>query len=86
MPTYKKKPDFFATDIGLQARIDLEAMESNDTFNTPECYTANTARYPKNTMSFTEKHMDYLQKHPNLNSDQYIANLRLITRSRTIAK
>lgn len=82
MPTYKKKLDFFATETGVQARIDLQAMEENDCFNTPECYTANTLRYPKNSMSFTEKHMDYLQKHPNLNSNQYIANLRLITRSR----
>lgn len=80
MPSYKKKPDFFVTDAGNKAKQDLEAMEQNDSFNTPDCYTANTIRYPKNNMSFTEKHMDYLKNHPNTNPDQYIANLRLITR------
>jgi hypothetical protein len=80
MPSYKKKPDFFVTDAGNKAKADLEAMQANQAFNTPNTYTANTDRYPENNMSFAEKHMDYLKSHPNTNPDQYIANLRLITR------
>lgn len=80
MPSYKKKPDFFTTEAGAKAKDDLEAMQNNQAFNTPSCYTANTVRYPANNMTFAEKHLDYLKNHPNTNPDQYIANLRLITR------
>lgn len=84
MPSYKKKTDFFATEAGVKAKQDLDAMEINMAFNTEDTYSANTMRYPQNVMSFSEKHMDYLRNHPNTNPDQYIANLRLITRKNTV--
>ena len=75
-----KKLDFPGSEEGVKANEALSSMEASDAFNTPSSYTANTTKYPDNLISFKDKHMDYLQNHPNLNPDQYIANLRLITR------
>lgn len=60
----------------------LEAMEADARYNTPSRYSSNTALYPDNVVTFSAGHMNNLRKYPNINPDQYIQNLKLITRIR----
>lgn len=82
MPTTKRTIDFFATDIGLQIEEMLHQMTLDAAFNTQSGYTANTIRYPDNSISFVDKHKDYLMTHPSVNPTDYLSNLRLKTRLR----
>lgn len=58
----------------------LAEMEQNVGFNTASQYSGNTEKHPDNQISFTEKHLDHLKKFPNIDPDQYVMNLRLMTR------
>ncbi len=58
----------------------LKAMESDDVYNTASRYSSNAALYPDNIMTFSAQHIAYLRKFPNIDSHQYVQNLRLITR------
>lgn len=80
--SYKKHPNFKETAEGEQARLILLQMEKDFTYNTGSSYAANIDKHPDHKISFTDKHMDYLQNHPSVNPDQYIANLRLMSRVR----
>ena len=82
MPTYKKKRDFFNTDEGLVALHNLRAMSVSESYHTKPSYSANTRLYPNNLIPFVDKHMLYLRDHPSLDVQQYISNLRLMTRIR----
>jgi hypothetical protein len=82
MPAYKKKIDFRETAEGIAAHAILQDMEASPTYNTSSSYTANTHLHPDNTISFTDKHIEYLMRHQNTNVNHYIANLKLITRIR----
>ena len=82
MSTYKKKPDFFVSEAGAKAREALIKMVSDETYSTEKSYSANTAEYPDNVISFVDKHMAYLRSHPQTDPEQYLSNLRLITRRR----
>lgn len=80
MPTYKKKPDFFSSEEGLLAFRVLEAMVGDDKYHTEAGYSANSVLYPNNLIPFVDKHMLYLRNHPSIDPQQYIANLRLMTK------
>lgn len=80
MPTLKKRSNFFDSEEGIAAEQELQRMACDITYNTASSYSSNTALYPTNVMSFTDKHMQYLSAHPALDPQQYLANLRLITR------
>lgn len=80
MPTYKKKPDFFETDEGIEAKQVLKAMALDATYNTQSSYNSNDTLYPGHQMSFVDKHMSYLRAHPATDPTQYLSNLRLMTR------
>lgn len=80
MPTYKKKPDFFETEEGIEARRALQAMVSNPAYATKATYSPNTELYPDKQVPFIDKHMSYLKSHPATNPSQYLSNLRLMTR------
>lgn len=67
-------------DEGVREK--LEQMASSDTFNTTTSYSPDTEQYPDHQMPFADKHIDYLMSHPQINSEQYLANLRMRTRSR----
>lgn len=82
MATPKKRVNFYESDEGLAARKLLLAMEADGDFNTPPSYSADLDRYPDKLMPFVEKHMTYLNVHPDLEPRHYIANLRLMTRKR----
>lgn len=80
MPTYKKRPDFFSSDEGVLAFQLLEAMDLDDGYYTGSSYSPNTELYPNNQIPFVDKHMYYLRNHPDTNMQQYISNLRLMTK------
>lgn len=82
MPTYKKKPNFFETEEGVEFIETLRIMAKDKTYNTKSSYSANGELYPDNLIPFVNKHMEYLKNHPATNPQHYLANLRLMTRVR----
>ena len=60
----------------------LRSMVSDPSMNTRSTYSANATSYPDGQIPFVEKHMAYLMDHPKLSPLQYLANLRLMIRSR----
>lgn len=54
-------------------------MTENDGYNTASTYSP-TAH--EGNLTFIEKHMDYLSTHLNVDTSQYVSNLRLITKVR----
>ncbi len=82
MATAKKRQDFYNSEEGVQVRSALKNMEADPTFNTTASYSVNTASYPNHSMPFVDKHMQYLNTHPSINPDHYLANLRLMSRIR----
>jgi hypothetical protein len=82
MATFKTRSGFLDSQEGLAIRQKLQFMMSDKTYNTQSSYSANSLQYPDNTISFVDKHMNYLNVHPKLDARMYIANLRLMTRVR----
>ncbi|PIZ62670.1 hypothetical protein COY17_02175 [Candidatus Saccharibacteria bacterium CG_4_10_14_0_2_um_filter_52_9] len=82
MPNLKKRVSFFESEEGLATKRILERIETDTLYNTASSYSANTITYSDNLIPFVDKHMNYLNSHPNVNLDQYLANLRLITKIR----
>lgn len=80
MPTYKKKPNFVETDLGVEIEKALRSMVADTAFNTDSSYSANTVTYPDHQIPFVTKHMDFLRSHPSTDPRQYLANLRIMTR------
>lgn len=80
MTVTKKKSDFYASEEALAIKAVLLRMDADDNYNTPSSYSADSASYENNIIPFVDKHMRYLQAHPNLNMQQYISNLRLMSR------
>lgn len=68
-----------------EIRETLQKMEKDPNFVTESAYRANTEAFPKNRISFTEKHLSYLKNlksHPTLTPEHYLSNLRLRIRKR----
>jgi hypothetical protein len=82
MPTYKKKSSFGSDTEMAEVRLALENMVKDNLYNTAAGFSPNTALYPDNIKPFIDKHMDYLLSHKGLNPQQYISNLRLMTKAR----
>jgi hypothetical protein len=79
---YKRKQDFFETEEGVEVERILKMMVANEIYNTESSYSANSELYPDNRIPFVNKHMAYLRSHPATDPEQYLANLRLMTRVR----
>ena len=82
MATFKKRINFIESDEGVKVKHELSQMESDKAYFTKSSYNANDSLYPDHDMSFVEKHMHYLHTHQNVNPQQYLSNLRLMTRVR----
>jgi hypothetical protein len=82
MGTTKKRTHFFDSEEGLEIRQELQFMAVDSTYNTIASYTTDTQQYPDNLMPFVDKHMNYINAHPKLDTFMYIANIRLMTRIR----
>lgn len=78
--TQKKRTLFFDTPLAGAVKAQLIAMKNDTRFKTESIYTANGVAYPDNQLPFVDKHMNYLQSHPAVDPEQYLANLRLISR------
>lgn len=79
---FKKRSGFFDSEEGRSVRKMLQYMTTDTTYNTQSSYTSDSSLYPDNQMPFVEKHMNYLNAHPELDSQMYITNVRLKTRIR----
>ncbi len=60
----------------------LQSMEQDASYNTETRYAADSVKYPTHRITFSERHMEHLKKFPNIDPDQYVANLKMMTRER----
>lgn len=58
----------------------LRFMVADDRYITESSYSSNIALYPNHTISFVDRHIEYLHKHPTVDPHLYLANLKLMTR------
>jgi hypothetical protein len=82
MSSFKKRINFFDSEEGDEVKRELRLMAADTGYTTESSYNANEVLYPGNDMSFVEKHMHYLNTHQNVNPQQYLSNLRLMTKVR----
>jgi hypothetical protein len=82
MSTFKKRINFPESEEGAEIKRELTSMQADLGYTTESSYNANEMLYPGGDMSFVEKHMRYLSLHQNVNPQQYLSNLRLMTRVR----
>ena len=52
-------------------------MTQSEDYNTRSTYSPSD----KNGINFVDKHMKYMSNYPNLNCQQYIKNLKLMTKA-----
>jgi hypothetical protein len=67
---------FLDSEEARLAREELRRMESDASYNTQPIYVTGLIQ----ALPFVEKHMTYLSNRPKLDPQQYLANLRLMTR------
>ena len=60
--------------------LTLQEMEADKSYATISKYHSNTEKYPDNQISFSDTHIAYLKRFPSINPQQYIQNLRIITK------
>lgn len=77
-----KKTNLFASEEGVAVRAELMLIEQDISYNTGPSYSADAVLHPDKLIPFVEKHMRYLNNHPQTNPRQYLANLRLMTKVR----
>jgi hypothetical protein len=78
----QNKPKAMDAEKAHEVREALAVMEKDLTYQTDSGYSSNESLYPDNNVPFIEKHMNYLAEHKNVNPEQYLSNLRLMTRIR----
>jgi hypothetical protein len=71
-----KQKEFLDSEVAAEARKELKRMEADPLFNTQSRFTP----VQNQALSFVDRHMKYLSEHPKLNPDQYLTNIRLMTR------
>lgn len=65
-----------------EIRTALEGMEDNPSLVTDSAFRANAEKWPENTISFVDRHLEYLRQHPKTDPQHYLSNLRLRLRKR----
>jgi hypothetical protein len=73
----QRKDKYLQTDEGQKAKQLLEAMAASTQYNTQASYSPGA-----HDLTFVEKHLDHLSQHSYLQSQAYIANLKLMTKIR----
>lgn len=68
---------FSESERGVLLREELMKMTQSEDYNTLTSYST----VDPNGMSFVEKHMKYMSQYPSLNCEQYISNLKLMSKS-----
>lgn len=70
---------FLESDNGKTAYIELLRMVDDAEYNTTSTFSP---RAENGTLLFVDKHMNYLCAHLDVNANQYLSNLRLISKIR----
>lgn len=73
---------FLESEEGKDIKKKLQAMTFDVAYNTEPSFSTNVGQYPDNLIPFTDKHMKYLSTHPSINTQQYLANIKLKSRIR----
>jgi hypothetical protein len=82
MPGVKKKGCFTDDIEAAETEQRLRDMVIDTSFNTESSYSANETLYPDNVIPFVDKHMAFLRTRSGIDPQQYLSNLRLMTRIR----
>jgi len=82
MATLKRRVNFLESEEGLEVACSLRRMMTDEAYNTTSTYSPNSVLYPDHLVSFVDKHLSYLIAHPAITSQEYLSNLRLMTRLR----
>lgn len=75
----QRAQSFLKSEEGVAAYEALVAMVSDANYNTDSTFSPSET---DGILTFVDKHMDYLCSHPNVKSEHYLSNLRLIARIR----
>jgi len=67
---------FSESEQGIVLREELVKMTQCEDYNTRTRYST----VDPNGESFVEKHMKYMSQYPTMNHQQYISNLKLMTK------
>jgi hypothetical protein len=73
---------FLDSQEGKDLRNILRQMTLDSSYNTVSSYSADSLTYSDSLMPFIDKHMNYLNAHPKLEVNMYVANLKLMTHIR----
>ena len=76
----KQRADYFNSTQGREVQRELINMSTNTKYNTTSTYTTNGELYPDNLIPFVDKHMNYINSHPQLDAWTYLANVKIYTR------
>lgn len=80
MQISSKQRSFLESEEGMKIKRALHLMESDSMYSTKASYSANVNTYPDHLIPFVDKHMQYLSEHQNIEPEQYLSNLRLMTK------
>ena len=80
MASLKTRSKFFGSLEASGIQDQLQEMVDSHAYNTPSYFSADKINYPEGKMPFLDKHMNYLNSHPSLDANMYLANLRLMCR------
>ena len=61
---------------GVELRTELMKMTESKQYNTKSMYSTSDV----NGLTFVDKHMRYMSQYPALNCEQYLSNLKLMTK------
>lgn len=67
---------FFESEAGKLLRQELLEMAQSEDYNTRTMYSTQDT----NGLSFVDKHMKYMSQFPELQCNQYVSNLKLMTK------
>lgn len=73
------RQEFLNSEGARILREQLEAMVEDPGYNTATRYSLVVTEGSQ----FVEKHMLYMANHPSMNHDQYLSNIKLMTKVRT---
>lgn len=74
-----KAQEFLKSDEGQAAYDELQRMIKDDSYNTASTFSPSAEN---GSLLFIDKHMNYLCAHLDVNTVQYLSNLKLITKKR----
>lgn len=70
------RQEFLSTPAGADAKRELQLMVKSSVYDTVGSYDLLTGR----ELTFVQRHINYLIKHPHVSPSAYISNLRIMTK------